>query len=143
MNKNPRIIFYKIRDNSAKINLICSKVKESMEHEKRLLILVATKEAGEYLDALLWKKPIEGFYPHIFTQETTTEWIAITQQLANINQASCLLNLGTQPVIFFQEFEEIYELEDLTSAEKANQSKERLNHYQLQGIQTLQQELRF
>jgi len=134
MNKKPRLIFYKIKDNAAKIELICTKVKESFEHEKRLLILVGTKEAGEYVDSLLWKRPLESFYPHLFTQEITTQWIAITQQLANINQATSLLNLGMQPVIFFQEFEEIYELDDQTSQEKAAQSKERLSYYQSQGL---------
>jgi len=140
MNNHPRIIFYKITDNQSKIDLICAKVKESLEQEKRLLILVATKEAGEYLDALLWKKPAESFYPHIFTQESTTEWIAITQQLANINQASSLLNLGTLPVIFFQEFKEIYEIDDQTSPEKAGRSKERFDHYQSRGIVSIRQE---
>jgi len=134
MKKNPRLTFYKIKDNSAKIDLIFTKVRESIDHEKRLLILVATKEAGEYIDSLLWKKPLESFYPHVFTQETTTQWIAITQQLTNINHASSILNLGIQPVIFFQEFEEIFELDDQTSGEKANYSKERLNYYQSQDL---------
>lgn len=137
-NKNPRIIFYKIKDNQSKIDLICSKVKESMDHEKKLLILVASKEAGEYLDALLWKRPLDSFYPHIYTQESTSYWIAITQQLTNINQATCILNLGIQPVIFFQEFEEIYELDDQTNAEKAAFAAKRLSHYQSQGITNIQ-----
>ena len=135
MQNNPaKITFYWVKDNTSKLELICAKAMASIEYEKRLLILVSSMEAGQYIDALLWRKPAEGFLPHLLTQESTQEWIAITMEQKNINQASCLLNLQTLAVPFYDQFEEIYELFDETSPEKAAQSQQRMADYQSRGL---------
>lgn len=133
-NLSTKITFYRIKDNQTKIDLICQKARAAFDYEKRLMILVPNNEAGEYIDGLLWRKPAEGFYPHLFTQEPTQEWIAITKASSNINQAVWLLNIGVTPAPFFFEFEEIFELFDETTPQKASLSNERLKNYQTQGV---------
>lgn len=133
MNR-PRVTFFRIKDNQSKLDLICLKAKESFEQEKKLLILVSTLEAGQYIDALLWRKPEEGFIPHLLTQNQTTEWIAITMQQNNINQAACVLNLQMQPISFFRDFEEIFELKDETTPEKTQLTQAKVDYYRTQGL---------
>lgn len=130
---NVKVTFIRIKNNAGKLDFICSKALESIEQEKRLLILVGSQEAGLYIDALLWKKPEEGFIPHLFTAQTNAEWIAITMEQRNINQAAWILNLHPQVVSFAHECEEIYEIFDETSPDKAAQSQQRLNAYRSMG----------
>lgn len=119
------------------MELICDKAGESIELEKKLLILVSTPEAGKYIDALLWRKPEESFIPHIFTQSKTNEWIAITMSQSNINQASCAINLQLEPVGFSQQFEEVIELYDETTPEKLKSSQQRMDHYKSQNLEII------
>lgn len=132
---NPIIIFHKVKDNPGKIRFICTKALEALNKEKRLLILVPTPEAGHYIDTLLWRQPEEEFLPHIFTQSSTTEWIAITtQEGANLNQAALLLNLCSHSVQLYQPYQEIYELYDETHPQKLESSKQRAKDYQDRGL---------
>lgn len=133
-NKPVQISFFPIKDNPSKLDLICLKAREAFDQKKKLLILVGTQEAGQYIDALLWRKPEESFIPHVFTQGPTEEWIAITMNQSNINHAQRVLNLQMNAISFFQEFEEIIELYDETSPEKLKSSQDRLNQYQSQGL---------
>ena len=128
------VTIYNIKNNQAKLAFIFKLVQQSLEEEKRLLILVANQQAGEFLDNLLWKNPPESFYPHVFTQHCSPEWIVITEQLSNLNQATSLLNLTGQPVVFFQEFTEIIELNDQTSKEKEELSRQKINYYRSQAL---------
>ena len=89
-----KVTFYRVKNNSAKIQLICRKAQEAFQYERRLLISVPNIEAAHYIDALLWKFPEESFMPHVIAETETQEWIAITsQEKHNINQAPHLLNL--------------------------------------------------
>jgi DNA polymerase-3 subunit chi len=129
-----QVSFYHIKDNQSKINLICTKAKESILLEKKLLILVGTQEAGQYIDSLLWRLPEESFIPHLFTQNITDEWIAITMQSNNINQAPIVLNLQLSPISFFHEFEEIIEFYDETSSDKTLSSQTKIKFYKSKNI---------
>ena len=51
------VTIYNIKNNQAKLAFIFKLVQQSLEEEKRLLILVANQQAGEFLDNLLWKNP--------------------------------------------------------------------------------------
>ncbi|CUI16461.1 Conserved hypothetical protein [Candidatus Protochlamydia naegleriophila] len=131
----PKIIFYRVKDNQAKIRFICTKAQEALNQEKRLLILVPNPEAGHYIDTLLWRQPEEDFLPHVFTQSSTMEWIAITtQEGANLNQADLLLNLCSHSVQTYQPYHEIYELYDETHPQKLESSKQRLKDYLDKGL---------
>ena len=62
-----KVNFYQVKNNSAKILLICAKAQEAIQHEKRLIIAAPNLEAAEYIDALLWNTPAESFIPHIIS----------------------------------------------------------------------------
>ncbi|WP_068466448.1 DNA polymerase III subunit chi [Candidatus Protochlamydia phocaeensis] len=136
MRSSPaKVTFFRVKDNQAKIQLICQKAQEAFLQERRLLITVPTIEAGRYIDALLWRQPEESFLPHLFTQSPTSEWIAITtMEAGNLNQASCLLNLCLTASSFYQEYEDIYELDDETLPDKKEYAKKRLMEYKAKGL---------
>jgi DNA polymerase-3 subunit chi len=127
-----------VRDNSAKIQLICTKAQEAVKYEKRLLIAVPNLQAAQYIDALLWRTPPESFIPHIISDTPITEWIAITmQEQCNVNQATRLFNLCPSPSALYQQVEEVYDLFDETHPQKTELSQQRLRHYQAKGLLTL------
>lgn len=131
----PKVIFYRVKDNQAKIQLICSKAQESFKQEKRLLIAVPNFEAAQYVETLLWRTPAESFMPHVIADTSSSEWIAITmQEQHNVNQAVRLLNLCPTPSALYQYVEEVYDLYDETISQKADLSQQRLNYYQAKGL---------
>lgn len=124
-----------MKDNSAKIHLICTKAQEAFKQEKRLLITVPNFLAAQYIESLLWRTPSDSFMPHVVADTPTTEWIAITMQdQLNVNQASRLLNLCPTPSALYQQVNEIFELYDETHPEKVELSKQRLQFYQSKGL---------
>ena len=136
-----KVIFYRVKDSAAKIQLICMKAHEAVQHEKRLLVSVPTLQAAQYIDALLWKLPEESFLPHVISDAPTLEWIAITvqdqakQNHSNVNQAARLLNLCSTPATLHQQVEEIYELWDETDPQKTELSQQRFRFYQTKGCE--------
>lgn len=130
-----KVTFYKVKDNSSKIQLIVNKAQEAYLHEKRLLIVVPNSDAAQYVDSLLWRIPQDSFLPHIISDTPTEEWIAITtQDKHNINQACLLLNLCSTPTTLYQKVEEIFDLIDETHQNKIELSLQRLSFYQAKGL---------
>lgn len=141
MKKNnfpKKVIFYRVKDNSSKIQLICTKAQEAFQQEKRLLITVPNLQSAQYIESLLWRLPEDSFLPHVIADFPTTEWIAITlQEEHNVNQATRLLNLCSTVSPLYQQVDEVYELYDETHPQKIEFSQQRLNHYQTKNIQVL------
>ena len=130
-----KVTFYRVKDNTAKLHLICSKAQEAFLHEKRLLIVVPTFEAAQYIDALLWRYPEEGFIPHSISDTLTSDWIAITtQQNQNVNETTLLFNLCSSISPLYQNLEQIFELFDDTHPQKAELSRQRMQLYQTNGL---------
>ena len=130
----PRVIFYRVKENATKIQLICKKGEEAFSQEKRLLIAVPNFQAAQYIEELLWRNPRESFMPHVVTDTPTSEWIAITMQNEkNVNQATRLLNLCTTPSPFYEHIKEIYEFYDASLPEKGELSEQRLQYYTSKG----------
>ena len=131
-----KVIFYTVKDAQAKLDYICHRAEEAMRQEERLLIAVPNEEAGQYIDALLWRQPETSFIPHITTQAPTKVWVAITSKLThNFNQARTLLNLCSETHPLFAQFEVVYELDDQTHPQKAALSLQRRSYYESNGIQ--------
>lgn len=136
--KNPPIItviFHQVKENGAKIHLICIKAQEAFRYEKRLLITVPNVQAAQYVEALLWRVPDDGFMPHAIVDSTTNEWIAIIMQnTGNVNRAPRLLNLCSSPAPLYPELEEIHDLYDETHPQKIELSRHRLRYYRENGL---------
>lgn len=133
--KNPRICFIPVRDNASKLNAICRCVQKHFDRKESILIAAPNNEAAEYVDHLLWKFPEESFLPHQIVANLTTEPVAITTQMANLNQAKILFNLSPAASPIFNEFECIYELYDETHPSKAELSAKRKAFYQERNCQ--------
>lgn len=133
--KLAKAVFFRVKNNTDKIHLICMKAQEAYMQEKRLLIAVPNLQAAQYIDALLWRMPEESFIPHAIIDFPTSEWIAITQQdQCNVNQAPRLLNLCLTPTPLYGQVEEIFEILDETHPEKAELSQKRLRFYEEKGL---------
>ncbi len=136
----PKVIFYHVKDNQTKLNLICTKALEAFRDEKRLLIIVNSFQAAQYVDQLLWRFPPNGFMPHVIADTSTAEWIAITlQDQHNVNQATTLLNLSPSYSSLSLKMEEVYEIYDETHSDKRALSEQRLKTYQSHGIMIKQE----
>lgn len=135
-NISPKVCFYHMKDNSSKIQFICTKAQEAFQKEKRLLITVSNIQAAEYIDALLWRSPLDSFMPHMITNSATSEWVAITmQEQENVNQATHLLNLCSNVPSLYQQVDEIYELYDETNPQKLDLSLQRMHFYEQSNLQ--------
>lgn len=121
--------FIPVRTNQEKLSTICRIVGQHFFKGDIVLIQVATAEAAEYIDQLLWKMPPESFIPHMKSEEATTERVAITCGTQNINQANILINLGIGIHPEVKRFEIVYELDDTTHPSKAKASQERKEAY--------------
>lgn len=140
IHKTPaKVIFYRVKDNAAKIHVICAKAKESFQLERRLLISVPSFEAAQYIESLLWKVPEESFMPHVIADTATKEWIAITlQDQHNSNQSPRLLNLCPTFSPLSHQVEEVYELFDESHPQKLKASEQRMQEYRSNGFRVTQ-----
>lgn len=130
-----KVLFYPVKDNQAKLQLICNKAQDSIIQEKKLLILAPNADAAHFVDTLLWKSPVDSFIPHAIAQSASKEWIVIAYNNGdNFNQAERLLNLSHQLHSAFHQFIEIYELLDTSTKEKNDFSHSKLEAYKGLGV---------
>lgn len=121
----PNIQFLKVTTNNEKLKLIASTIAQVFQQGKKILILMPSAQAAEFLDKYLWQISEESFLPHGISNVATNERIAITTVHENLNGAEVLLNLNPSISPLSHSFATIYDLEDLTSPEKAQLSKDR------------------
>jgi DNA polymerase IIIc chi subunit len=130
----PRVCFIRVGDNASKLNQICSLVHRHFLKNERILIPVPSQEAAAYIDQLLWKMPEESFLPHAIVNIPCQERIVITTTtLSNINQAAIIINLLPALHVNPAPAHCIYELLDLTSAEKEAASRKKEAAYRAAG----------
>lgn len=134
--QSPKVIFFRVKDNQAKVVRICHLVQELVDKDKKILITVPNEEAAKFIDTLLWRTPEESFLPHAIVSGPSNELVAITSiTTQNFNNAHCLLNLCGELNPIFQQFEEVYELYDETHPQKIQQSQTKVQEYKSKGIQ--------
>jgi len=121
-----KVVFFTAKDTAAKLRKIARAAQDHLERKDPLLILAPDNAAKEFLDALLWKLPEESFLPH------PSKLIQI--DLHPHEGGPALFNL--RPIAYLEKhlFQTIYELEDHTSAEKLQLSRQRYESYKEAGI---------
>lgn len=130
----PKVNFFYVKNNQAKLQWICTRASEAMKQETALLIMTPNEESATYIDQLLWRLPEESFIPHALIYGQTKELIAVTTVTnQNLNQARRLLYLCSHISPIYHQFEEIDELYDDTHPQKMEWSKKRLSDYQTNG----------
>lgn len=124
----PKIVFFPVRTNSAKLATLAQVAHTHFERKEPLLFLVPDQNAWEFLDRLLWSTPAESFLPH------PSKLIQI--RLEFDTACSTLFNLRPSPLI--QEgAKTIYELEDHTSSDKHQLSEKRYHAYRDRSFQII------
>lgn len=119
------ILFFPVKTAQAKLLKICQIATLHVQKKEKLIILVSDQISFEFVDELLWKLPEEGFLPHpnqFLTIETEPN-----------GEASALFNLKQTAFLQKNPFKKIYELEDYTSSEKLQLSKQRYQTYRDAG----------
>jgi len=115
------IIFFPVKDTSAKLSKLCQLAQHHLAQKEPLLFLVPDKTSLDFLDKLLWSG--DNFLPH----------------------PTALITLSTEPLPFAAIFnlrssallegpKTIYEFEDHTSPEKFQLSKHRYQTYRDQNF---------
>jgi DNA polymerase-3 subunit chi len=123
-----RVVFFQISQPSAKRQCIVRTVETHFLRKEHILILVEDDRSLAYVDDLLWSYSFESFLPHFVANTETTDWIVITKEKKNINQARFIFNLCPTPLLM-EEIRVIYDFEDTTSPNKQLLSSTRFDAY--------------
>jgi len=127
--KNDNIIFVPVHDSEAKLQAIVEAIQRHFYKRERIIIRVDNAAAAAYVDKLLWRIPQAGILPHTIISSHCRDPIAIIIGDTNWNNASVLLNLGSDIHPEHEQFNTIYELQDYTSPEKLTLSTARMDKY--------------
>lgn len=126
----PRITFIPVNTPQEKLDRICALVQQQHEFGRRILMITPNDEASKFIDQLLWRYKEDSFIPHTIASQASKDDIVITTLVQNLNQAHVLINLSPNVPSIFNEFEEIFELQDNTHPEKARLSQQRQSFYE-------------
>ena len=126
---NTRVVFYQVKDAASKLSRIAETAGHHFLRKEKILILVEEDKALAFVDELLWKHLPDSFLPHSIANAKTDDWIAITKNKSNVNDARIAFNLCPTPLLIEGPFRFIYDFEDLTSAAKKNLSQIRFDAY--------------
>jgi DNA polymerase IIIc chi subunit len=119
------IFFTTVHDAQAKLKAITHLATLHFKKKEKLLILVADKAALYFVDQLLWRFPEESFLPHTSSENPSEEELIVISQ----KNIACFATLNLCPYPCFSEAKIVYELEDLTSADREKLAKERYQAY--------------
>lgn len=129
-----KVTFFTVTAPATKPEVLCHIATESFERRERLLIRVASQEALDYVDLLLWRSPPHSFLPHTISETTTAEYIAITTSQSNPNGASAIFNLTPYPLLDEGDgVGHIYEFDDQTTPARLEASKKAYRAYKEKG----------
>lgn len=129
-----KLIFLRVTDNQTKLRRITSIVQQHFVKGERVFIIVPNDKAASFVDELLWKMPEDSFLPHSTAPCSSNERVVITEGSENPNQATIAINLRSEPIKEYGQFEKIYELFDQTEKDKERQSKQKILEYEKMGL---------
>ncbi len=127
--------FYHLKTNQAKVGCIIDIAMHAIDTAQKLLIVVSSAEAAQYIENALWSFRHESFLPSIITNQPNTNGIVITtQQQTNLNNAHNLLNLCQSISPLYTQVKVIHEIYDLSNDQRKQSSQTRLDFYISQNI---------
>jgi len=135
--KKGEITFFQVRSSSEKLKVLIEVGSKYFYNKQSILFLTPSKAASLYLDELLWKRPLESFLPHGSYSPSSRELVQIGERLPVEGHGfKALFNLGSGAVLD-SDIKTIFELEDLTTAEKAATFTPRYEAYAQSGYQII------
>lgn len=126
-----RVFFYPVKTAKEKIDAVIKICENHIEKGYKLMILVDSMQAGEYIEKTLWSHSPQSFIPN--TKEIGKKApIFIGESLSN--DYSSILNL-TQNCVdpANSKLTTVYELEDATSKAKMDLSKAKYSQYKAEN----------
>ena len=117
-----------------KLEIISLLTQKHYHSGRKVFVSVPSLEAQKYIDQLLWSSPPESFIPH---SSSSHERVMIAVSPALPNETEVLINLSPAPHAEAHQFSYIYELEDKTSPQKAQQSQVKRQSYTQLGYNVL------
>ncbi len=129
-----KVIFIPVQDANVKRQALVVMAQRFFTNKMRLLFSVANDEVARFVDELLWKSPPESFLPHAVITSPSSEIIAITTLLENLNEATVLFNLRSEANPLASKFAFTYDLYDSTHPDKLALSQRRKEVYLEQGF---------
>ncbi len=131
MANQPKVVFLQAFDNQTKLLKIYQTLKAHFLQKERTLVLAADQKALDFLDNVLWGFPKDSFLPHRASFLPCQDLIVLTTERHNLNNASCLLNLTVEPILWKAPIRAIYEIE---SKDKEGSTKKKFQVYKEHGL---------
>ena len=128
-NDSPRVVFFQVSDASSKLNWVAQMAQFHFAKKERFLIIAEETKALTFTDELLWRHPPNSFLPHAIVDQPCVEWIALTKEKKNLNDARYAFNLCPTPLLIEGPFRIIYDFEDTSSPNKKLLSQIRFDAY--------------
>ena len=122
-----KITFLKVHSNNKKIQRLLEVIHHHFYKGNRIQIIVPNITAGNYINDLLWKAPLESFIPHVMTNAPVADPIVITESNQNLNRCSVVINLSLG--LWEHSVDYLYELMDMTSKERELQASKKIQSY--------------
>lgn len=126
--KLPKIIFFQIKKANDKLINITKTAALHFENKKHLLFLAPDEISQKYVDELLWKEPKFSFLPHSVSDSSSDDYIVISTNKVNVNNAFHVFNLTSEPFIHF-DCNLIYEFDDQTDKKRSLIAKTKFKFY--------------
>jgi DNA polymerase IIIc chi subunit len=130
---NCKVCFIRVETNAQKQEKLCRLVHSLFTAKQKVVIMVPSDEAAAYVDKLLWKVPEESFLPHAIARGSSNERVAITTSQTDTFGADALVNLCPGCVGAQSGVTAVYELDDVTTQEKASHSAQKRAAYASAG----------
>ncbi|HTQ98939.1 MAG TPA: DNA polymerase III subunit chi [Candidatus Acidoferrum sp.] len=131
-----KVNFYLLKQDSlqAVLALCCKLAEQQARQGQQVFILADSGETAQDMDRLLWSFTPDSFVPHVLAGDALagqTE-VIIGVSATDAGNATCILNLGTEPVAVHAGLNAIAEFVPNDETAKA-QSRVRWNHYKQLG----------
>ena len=133
MQPKAQVIFVQVKDNPSKLMKICEVALIHFERKDPLFFLTSDIKAQEFIDALLWRLPEDGFLPHGTDLGPKREIITLCHEKTKIVGTSSVFNLCPEALLAKGPLKLIYELEDSTTPEKKMSSEHKYHSYRDSG----------
>ena len=88
-----RVIFFQVIASDHKLQTITDVAAKHFEKQEKLLFVTENAIAAQYIDELLWKRPINSFIPHALITEASNELIQISTIHKNVIESPFVFNL--------------------------------------------------
>lgn len=129
-----RVVFFTVKDSTNKIKAILQTVDKHIQKKEKITVLLPDAKSLHFLDNLLWSFPKESFRPHSLEKESDPFcFVSLTLSIAYSHHSSTVFNLCSTPYQALSSVKLLYELEDLTSQDKAVTFQKKFQIYQKGG----------